>query len=340
METMGTTGNGLYRRLWAVRARSNQRRALTGSWAMLPTTGFIQIEQGGETYGTIDHGNLRGKTPSLLALPAMLYRRLWAVRVCSARWRVLIRSWATPPMTIDIQIERGGDFIQYNQPWIFEQLGGGAAAAAVRQRQHGGTQRGGGGSLVVAWRRRQLDGGTVAAAACRRQQRGGGSLGAAGRQRQRGGGGHRCHRCRCNRIHCILCRRPHLAAAFTAVVDAAVTAAAIASPTQFPSSQPSWAFTIAAATAVIVAVAVKFTAAIAAAIALASAVTIAAASTDVSAAVILVVVIVVIVVCLCPHRSIHRRHRPSLRSRRRHCLHCRCRPLCFSALLPACPSFG
>ena len=59
----------------------------------------------------------------------MLYRRLWAVHVCSARWRVLIRSWATPPTTINIQIERGGDFIQYNQPWIFVQLGGGAAAA-------------------------------------------------------------------------------------------------------------------------------------------------------------------------------------------------------------------
>ena len=43
METMGAAGDGLYRRLWAVRARSNRRRALTGSWATPPTTGFIQI---------------------------------------------------------------------------------------------------------------------------------------------------------------------------------------------------------------------------------------------------------------------------------------------------------
>jgi hypothetical protein len=67
METMGAAGDGLYRRLWAVRARSNQRCALTGSWATPPTTGFIHIERGGEPYGTIDHGDLRGKTPSLLA---------------------------------------------------------------------------------------------------------------------------------------------------------------------------------------------------------------------------------------------------------------------------------
>ncbi len=46
MEIMGAAGDGLYRRLWAVRARSNRRRALTRSWATLPTTGFIQIEQG------------------------------------------------------------------------------------------------------------------------------------------------------------------------------------------------------------------------------------------------------------------------------------------------------
>jgi hypothetical protein len=119
METMGAADDGLYHRLWAVHARSNQRRALTGSWATPPTTGFIQIEQGGEPYGTIAHDDLRGKTPSLLALPAMLYRRLWAIHVCSAQWHVLIRSWAMPPTTIDIQIKGGGDFIQYKQPWIF-----------------------------------------------------------------------------------------------------------------------------------------------------------------------------------------------------------------------------
>ena len=71
METMGAAGDGLYRRLWAARARSNQRRALTGSWATPPTTGFIHIERGGEPYGTIDHGDLRGKKPSFWAPPAM-----------------------------------------------------------------------------------------------------------------------------------------------------------------------------------------------------------------------------------------------------------------------------
>ncbi len=64
----------------------------------------------------------------------MAYHRLWAVRACSARWRALIWSWATPPTTGDIQIERGGEPIQYNQPWISAQLGSGAAAAAAQWR--------------------------------------------------------------------------------------------------------------------------------------------------------------------------------------------------------------
>jgi hypothetical protein len=185
MGTMGAVGDGLYRRLWAVHAHSNQWRALTGSWVTPPMTGFIQIERGGEPYSTIDHGDLRGKTPSLLAPPAMLYRRLWAVRVCSAQWRVLIRSWVMPHTTIDIQIKLGGNFIQYNQPWIFVQLGGGAAAAAARRRQHGGAQRDGGGSLVVARRWRQLGGSSLAAAAAARQrrQRSGGSLAVEQRRR-------------------------------------------------------------------------------------------------------------------------------------------------------------
>ena len=70
-ETMGAAGDGLYRRLWAVLAHSNQQRTLTGSWATPPTTGFIQIKQGGEPYVTMDHGDLRGKTTSFGALPAM-----------------------------------------------------------------------------------------------------------------------------------------------------------------------------------------------------------------------------------------------------------------------------
>ena len=102
------------------------------------------------------------------------------------------------------------------------------------------------------------------------------------------------HRGPCIRFS--LRRCPHLATAFTAIVDAVVTAAAAASPTQFLSAQPSQAIAIAAATTVVAAVAVAFAAAITAAITLASAVTIAAASTNVSAAVVIVVVVVVVII--------------------------------------------
>ena len=103
-----------------------------------------------------------------------------------------------------------------------------------------------------------------------------------GRRHRRG---HLYRRCRRNRIRCSYHHHPHLAAAFTAVVDATVIAPAAASPTQIPSTQLlllSLAVAITAATAVVAAVAVAFAAAIVAAIALTSAVTIAAASTDVS----------------------------------------------------------
>jgi hypothetical protein len=56
METMGATGHGLYRHLWADRARSNRRRALIGSWVTPPTTGAIEIERGGDKNITINHG--------------------------------------------------------------------------------------------------------------------------------------------------------------------------------------------------------------------------------------------------------------------------------------------
>ncbi len=50
-------GHGLYRHLWAVRACSNQRHVLIGSWATSSMTNAIQIKQGGvSSYGTIDHG--------------------------------------------------------------------------------------------------------------------------------------------------------------------------------------------------------------------------------------------------------------------------------------------
>ncbi len=40
----------VYRCLWAVGARSAQRRMLIGSWATLPITGAIEIERGCEYY--------------------------------------------------------------------------------------------------------------------------------------------------------------------------------------------------------------------------------------------------------------------------------------------------
>jgi hypothetical protein len=56
METMGAAGHGLYRHLWADRARSNRRRALIGSWVTPPMTVAIKIEQGGDKNITINHG--------------------------------------------------------------------------------------------------------------------------------------------------------------------------------------------------------------------------------------------------------------------------------------------
>jgi hypothetical protein len=38
------------------------------------------------------------------------YRRLWVVCACPARWRASTGSWATPPTTGAVQIERGGDY--------------------------------------------------------------------------------------------------------------------------------------------------------------------------------------------------------------------------------------
>ena len=43
---LGTASHGLHRRLWAVRGRSAQGRALTGPWATPPTAGATKIERG------------------------------------------------------------------------------------------------------------------------------------------------------------------------------------------------------------------------------------------------------------------------------------------------------
>ena len=55
MEIMVAAGHDLTHHLWAVRARSNQRHALIGSWVTPPTTGAIEIEQGGDKNITINH---------------------------------------------------------------------------------------------------------------------------------------------------------------------------------------------------------------------------------------------------------------------------------------------
>jgi hypothetical protein len=53
---MCVSGYGSFFCLWAVRARSNRRRALIGLWVTPPTTGSIEIERGGDENITINHG--------------------------------------------------------------------------------------------------------------------------------------------------------------------------------------------------------------------------------------------------------------------------------------------
>jgi hypothetical protein len=45
----------------ATRACSNRRRDLIGSWVTPPTTGAIEIEQGGDENKTINHGYRQGE---------------------------------------------------------------------------------------------------------------------------------------------------------------------------------------------------------------------------------------------------------------------------------------
>jgi hypothetical protein len=51
----------VYRRLWAVRARSAQWRVLIGTWLTPPMTGAIEFDRGGEYYTTIHHGDCSEK---------------------------------------------------------------------------------------------------------------------------------------------------------------------------------------------------------------------------------------------------------------------------------------
>jgi hypothetical protein len=101
----------VYRCLWAVRARSARQCELTGTWAAPLMTGAIEIERGGQYDPTIHHGDCSKKnTPSMVLPHTVVYRRLWAVRARSARRRVLIGTWATPPMTGAIEFDRGGEY--------------------------------------------------------------------------------------------------------------------------------------------------------------------------------------------------------------------------------------
>jgi hypothetical protein len=101
----------VYRRLWAVRARSAQRRVLIGSWLTPPMTGAIEFDWGGKYYPPILHGDCsEKKSPSMVLPHTVVYHRLWAVRARSAQRRMLIGSWLTPPMTGAIKIERGGEY--------------------------------------------------------------------------------------------------------------------------------------------------------------------------------------------------------------------------------------
>jgi hypothetical protein len=140
---MGAVGLGLYRCLWTVCACSTQWSVLIRSWATPPMTGDIQIERGGKPIQynqpwRFDWEN----TLILVAAGHGFYRRLWAAHVCSAQWRALIWSCATPPMTGNIQIEQGASpYSRINCRFLC------SLAAARQRRQRGGNaQRDGGGS--------------------------------------------------------------------------------------------------------------------------------------------------------------------------------------------------
>ncbi len=106
----------VYRRLWAVRARSARRRVLIGTWATPPMTDAIEFDRGGEYYPTI--GDCSEKIPPSMAPPhTVVYRRPWAVRARSSRRRVLIGTWVTPPMTGAIEFDRGWRVLPNNPPW-------------------------------------------------------------------------------------------------------------------------------------------------------------------------------------------------------------------------------
>jgi hypothetical protein len=104
---LGTASHGLHCHQWAVCGQSSQCSALTGPWAMPPTTGAMKIEQGWMYYPTIHHGYLFEKIVILGAASHGLHRRLWAVGGCSAQWRALTGPWATPPTPGAMKIKGG-----------------------------------------------------------------------------------------------------------------------------------------------------------------------------------------------------------------------------------------
>jgi hypothetical protein len=78
-------------------------------------TGAIQIKRGGEPYDTINHGNLRGKTPSFGAPPTMASTTAWTVRARSAQWHALIASLLMLSTNRVIQIKRGSKLYDTTQ---------------------------------------------------------------------------------------------------------------------------------------------------------------------------------------------------------------------------------
>ena len=68
---MGISDYGIFFHLWAIRARSAQRRSLTTPWATPPTTGAMKIKRGVVYSPTIHHVYLLEKISSSWAPPAM-----------------------------------------------------------------------------------------------------------------------------------------------------------------------------------------------------------------------------------------------------------------------------
>ena len=103
----------LYRRLWAIRARSDQQIMFMGSWVTPPTTSAIQIKREGKNYSTINNSDLRVKTPSFWVPPTMAsVGRLRPFQLSVGGHRVM----GNAPHNQHLPNQVGGHELQYNQP--------------------------------------------------------------------------------------------------------------------------------------------------------------------------------------------------------------------------------